>query len=58
MDAEKGTEMEMVFLAAMLGGYAWFAYQPRQRMRFAVSENRLRQDAAYAVWANNMEQQQ
>ena len=30
----------------------------RQRMRFAVSENRLRQDAAYAVWANNMEQHQ
>jgi len=50
--------MAMVFLAAMLAGYAWFAYQPRQRLQFAVSENRLRQDAAYAVWANNMEQHQ
>ena len=58
MDAEKGTEMEMVFLAAMFAGYAWFVYQPRPQMQFAVSENRLRQDAAYAVWANNMEQHQ
>jgi len=55
MDAEKGIEMAVVFLAAILAGYAWFAYPPRQRMQFAVSENRLRQDAAYAVWANNME---
>ena len=55
MDAEKGIEMAVVFLAAMLAGYAWFAYPPRQRMQFAVSDNRLRQDAAYAVWANNME---
>lgn len=47
--------MGMMFLAAMLGGYAWFAYQPRPRLAFAVSEARLRQDARHAVWANNME---
>jgi len=47
--------MGMMILAMGLAAYAWFAYQPRPRLAFAVSEARLRQDARYAVWANNME---
>ena len=47
--------MEMAFAAAMLACLGWFAYQPRPRLAFAVNEARLRQDARYGVWANNME---
>lgn len=46
--------MGMMFLVLGLAGYACFAYQPRPRMAFNVSEARLRADAAHAVRANNM----
>jgi len=47
--------MGMMILAMGLAAYAWFAHQPRTRLAFAVSEARLRQDARYAAWANNIE---